>query len=181
MMQFGFACRADGRLRLIDHHELLPLMPAETRAKRDPFKLSVPFEHNAKSITLAVVPDRVFSLVYPDDTRHNLSLELDRGTMDINAKRIVGKSSFRKKLLGYYNAWLQKKHTETWGFQSFRVLTITPSEKRLVNMLKAQREVTRDRASGLFLYTTPERLAAEGALGPAWTSSRQDHISLVRA
>ena len=179
MLAFRLSTAESADPQLIDHVELLPLMPEETRGKRDPFKLPVDIKHNHKPITIAVVPDRLFSLAFPDGTRLNFALELDRGTMDINAKRLVGKSSFRKKLLGYYNAWLQKKHTDVWGFKSFRVLTITPSDKRLANMLKAQRDVTHDSASGLFLYTTPERLAAHGPFAPAWVSTRADGISLL--
>jgi len=179
MLAFHFPALADGAPRLIDHAQLLPLMPQETRSLWDPFKLPVDITHHGKSLTLSVVPDRLFSLALADDTRLNFALELDRGTMDINAKRIVGKSSFRKKLILYFNAWLQKRHTEVWGFQSFRVLTITPSDTRLANMIKAQREVTRDSASGLFLYTTPDRLAAAGPFGPVWISSKADNIALL--
>lgn len=179
MLGFHFPTSESANIRLIDHHDLLPLMPQTTRDLRDPFRLSVTIKHNQKPLTLAVVPDRLFSLVLGDGRRWNFALELDRGTMDINAKRLVGKSSFRKKLLGYYNGWLQKRHAEVWGFQSFRVVTITPSEKRLTNMLKAQRDVTNHSASGLFLYTTPERLNAHGAFGAAWVSSKADGISLL--
>jgi hypothetical protein len=179
MLAFRFPTAETGGPQLIDHVELLPLMPEETRGKRDPFKLSVEITHNHKSITIAVVPDRLFSLAFPDGTRMNFALEIDRGTMDINAKRLVGKSSFRKKLLGYYNAWRQNKHTDVWAFKSFRVLTVTPSEKRLANMLKAQRDVTNDSVSGFFLYTTPERLAAHGPFAPVWVSGRADHVSLL--
>jgi len=179
MLGFHFPTLDTVFFRLIDHADLVPLMPEETQTKRDPFKLSVTIEHNHKPLHLAVVPDRLFSLAFADSTRMNFALELDRGTMDINAKRIVGKSSFRKKLIGYYHAWQQKKHTQTWGFERLRVLTITPSEKRLANMLKAQREVTKNAASGLFLYTTPERLAAHGPFASVWTTSKADGISLL--
>jgi hypothetical protein len=179
MLGFRFPAHESDGPELIDHAELIPLMPEETRAKRDPFKLSVEIKHNHKPITIAVVPDRLFSFAFVDGTRMNFALELDRGTMDIKAKRLVGKSSFRKKIIGYFNAWAQKRHTETWGFKSFRVLTVTPSEKRLANMLKAQQDVTKGSASGLFLYTTREQLAVHGPYAPVWTTSKADGISLL--
>jgi hypothetical protein len=46
-------------------------------------------------------------------------------------------------------------------------------------MIKAQREVTGDSASGFFLYTTRERLAANAPFGPVWISSKADGISLL--
>jgi hypothetical protein len=114
-----------------------------------------------------VVPDRLFSVAYPDNLRHNFALELDRATADLRSKTLVGKSSFRRKLIGYFHAWRAHRHTETWGFQSFRVLTITPSAWRLENMLALLRDVTDGAASGLFLFTTSERFASEGTLR-AW-------------
>jgi hypothetical protein len=62
--------------------------------------------------------------------------------MDINSKTLQGKSSFRRKLFAYWYLWQQRRHTAVWGFQSFRVLTITPSEKRLTTMRAALRDVT---------------------------------------
>jgi hypothetical protein len=177
MMQFTSACHGSAA-RLVDHHELLPLMPEPIRTAHDPFALRVKFRHHAKDVVVAVVPDRLFALVYPD-TRHNFALELDRGTTDINAKRIIGKSSFRRKLLGYFRAWQDRRHADVWGFKSFRVLTVTTSEKRIENMLAAQREITKDCPAGLFLYSTPERLVQHGALGPAWVTSKSDNVSLL--
>ena len=45
--------------------------------------------------------------------------------MDIKSKTLIGKSSFRRKLLGYFQLWKEERHTQRWGFKSFRVLTIT--------------------------------------------------------
>jgi hypothetical protein len=176
MLGFHFPADAPDAPRVIDHAELVPFMPEETRSKRDPFKLSVTVEHNRQLLTIAVVPDRVFSLLYRNNTRLNFALELDRGTMDIKAKRIVGKSSFRKKLLGYYHAYRQRRHTQVWGFVRWRVLTIAPSERRVTNMLAAQREIT---SSEMFLYTTRERFTKHGPFAPIWTSSKSDGVSLL--
>ena len=46
-------------------------------------------------------------------------------------------------------------------------------------MIDAQRQVTNDTARGLFLYTTPQRLADEGAFGRVWMSSETDGVSLL--
>lgn len=181
MMGFDRACAAAGNVALIDHHELVPYFPETTRQLRDPFRcrVDVRVRGSALPLNIAVVPDRVFSLALSNSTRHNFALELDRGTMDIKAKRIAGKSSFRRKLLGYFHAWRERRHTDTWGFQSFRVLTITTSEKRIANMMAAQREVTSGSAAGLFLYTTPDRLAVSGALGDAWANGMGEPARLL--
>ncbi len=178
MLHFHFAAR-DVALRLFDHHELLPDMPEQTRRARDPFCMHVRARHGRQDISIAAVPDRLFSFVYDDSTRHNFALELDRGTMDIWANRLVGKSSFRRKLIAYYNAREQKRHAEVWGFKSFRVLTVTTGEERIRNMLDAQRRVAPDCPPGLFLDSTPQRIERHGALGPAWITSKSDNVSLA--
>jgi hypothetical protein len=178
MLHFEIATR-DAAIRLIDHHELVQDMPEPTRRTRDPFCMRVAVRHMRQNISMPAVPDRLFSFVYDDATRHNFALELDRGTMDIWANRLVGKSSFRRKLIAYYNARERKRHTELWGFTSFRILTVTTGEERIRNMLEAQRRVAPDCPPGLFLYSTPQRLKQHGALGPAWITSKSDDISLV--
>ena len=66
-------------LDLIDHHELLPQFPNPTQKLRSPFELAVTFDANdldnkgrpvKVSTRIAVVPDRLFSLV-PGDARFN--------------------------------------------------------------------------------------------------------------
>ena len=128
---------------------------------------------------ISVIPDRLFSLRYANDTRLNFALELDRGTMDIASRTLVGKSSIRRKLIGYHQAWLQKRHTERWGFQSFRVLLLTPSEKRLQNMLAEQQAIVGGEGSNLFLFSTPQRIASAGAIGPAWVSGKGQTVALL--
>jgi hypothetical protein len=172
MLGFEQAAAAHADLHVIDHHELLPLMPEATRSARDPFRCRVRIAlERREPLVIGVVPDRLFCLAFADATRLNFALELDRGTMDIRSRQLVGKSSYRRKLIGYWQLWQQRLHTTAWGFQSFRVLTVTPSEKRLDNMLDVQREVTGG-GSNLFLFSTPQRLAAHGPLGPAWVSGK---------
>ncbi|MGD9784075.1 MAG: replication-relaxation family protein [Hyphomicrobiaceae bacterium] len=181
MIEIDLAVRAEAHLRLIDHHDLVPYFPAERRRLRDPFRcrVDVRVPGHATGISIAVVPDRLFSIAYPDATRHNYAVELDRGSMDINAKRLVGKSSFRRKLLGYFHAWRAHKTNDAWGFKSFRILTVAPSDKRIANMITAQNEVTDGVAPGLFLYSTPEAIAVDGALGTAWVNGAGERVSLI--
>ena len=188
-MAFGFhAAAAQGSLRLIDHHDLLPLMPPATRELRKPFCLyttvqPADFPHLGRLLKepteIGVEPDRLFSIVRPDNTGWTRALEIDCANEDITARRIKGKATFFRKQLGYYAAWLADKHTLQCGdfAKSFRVLTVTTSVARIHNMLATQQEITRGSASGLFLYSTAERVNALGALGPAWMSAKRDHLS----
>ena len=55
-----------------------------------------------RPLTIPVIPDRLFAPDISRHTRHHFALELDRGTMDIWANRLVGKSSIRRKLIAYF-------------------------------------------------------------------------------
>ena len=181
MIAFELACQGGDTPLLRDQPELLYYMPAATRVGRDPFRIRVSFTLPGyrEILKIGVVPDRLFSLLVADDMRLNFALELDRGTMDIKSKRLVGKSSFRRKLLGYYNLWKSDRHQERWGFKSFRVLTITPSETRLEHMMAAQREIVGPTGSNLFLFTTPDRLAGRSPLADIWTTGRGATVTLL--
>jgi hypothetical protein len=179
MIGFELACREEGTLELIDHHDLLPYLPEKTRDDDAPFHARVTFKTAREALTIGVVPDRVFSLAFKDRTRLNFALELDRGTMDIKSKQLVGKSSFRRKLLGYYHLWREGLHTSQWGFKAFRVLTVTPSEKRIENMLAVQREIVGQQGSNLFLFTTPERLAHKSPLADVWVTGKGAQVALL--
>ena len=81
--------------------------------------------------------------------------------------------------MGYFQLWKEQRHTDRWGFKSFRVLTITPSEKRLENMIAAQKEIVGAAGLNLFAFTTPKRLAQKSPLADAWTSGKGETISLL--
>lgn len=180
MLHVERACREHGGVGLLDHHELLPYFPAPTLELADPFRLRVTIQHDGQSVALNAIPDRLTSLVLPDDRRHNLCIEIDRATMSVAARRLSGKSSFGRKIRAYFAAWEQDRHREQWGFQGFRVLTVTPSESRIKGMLTVQRRITSNRAAAMFLYTTPQRLAEHGALAPVWISADSDGQRLLQ-
>jgi DNA-binding MarR family transcriptional regulator len=188
MLAFEAAMAVHDGLRLIDHHDLLPHMPASTRNLPKPFHLRVmvqpsDFPHLRRVLkhptSLGVEPDRLFVLAQPDGSGWSYALELDRGTEDISARRLKGKATYFRKLLTYYAAWAANTHTQQWGAfcKAFRVLSITTSDTRVANMIDAQREISAP--AGLFLFSTLERIAEQGALGPAWISAERDGISLL--
>ena len=149
-----------------------PICPKRRAKRMRPSTRVSRSKPRANSLTIGVVPDRVFSLEFAGRTRLNFALELDRGTMDIKSRQLVGKSSFRRKLLGYYQLWKEGLHTKQWGFKAFRVLTVTPSEKRIENMLAVQREIVGEQGSNLFLFTTPKRLAEKSPLADVWITGK---------
>ena len=181
LIGFELASRASNSARLVDQPDLFPYLPEATQNARDPFRIrvTVTVKEHSTPVAIGIVPDRVFSLFVADNNRHNFALELDRGTMDIKARTLIGKSSFRRKLLGYYQLWQDGRHTEAWGFKSFRVLTITPSEKRIAHMITAQKEIVGPAGLNLFLFTTPQLLKEKSPLGDAWISGKGNIVSLI--
>jgi hypothetical protein len=172
-----FERAAAGVAQLRDHHELMS-GSGSVIGIANSGALRVPVSPRHRPLVVPIIPDRLFGLTYPDTTTHHFALELDRGTMDIWANRLVGKSSFRRKLIGYTTAREQRRFADMWGFKSFRVLTVTTSEDRIAHMLDAQRRATPQCPAGFFLYSTLQRLAQHGALGPAWSTSKGGHVSL---
>jgi hypothetical protein len=177
-----------GGVRLIDQPELVSHFPAATHAMERPVRLLATadpddFPHLdailKKTITFGVIPDRLFALALPDNTGWSFALERDRGTEDITARRIKGRATFFRKVLGYTAIWHRGQHIKQFGAmcKTMRVLVTTTSEMRIKNMIDTQEHV--GAPPGLFLYSTRERIEREGALGPAWKSAKRDCISLL--
>jgi hypothetical protein len=177
MLHFARAADAAG-LRLIDHHELLPYLPEKTRSLQNPFRVrvTVTLPGKPKPLAIGVCPDRLFSIAH-GDLRRNYALELDRGTESINAKSLT-KSSYRRKMLGYFHLWKDGLLPAQWAMKSFRILVIAPSEKRISNMMAVQNDVTGGAASGLVLYALPSDIETHGALGPAWRTASGERVAL---
>jgi hypothetical protein len=177
MLHFQYAAN-ENAISLVDHHDLFMHMPEPTKNTTRPFSLRATIRHQHKPLTITIIADRLFALVYPH-ARHNFALEQDLGTMDIWASRLIGKSSIRRKHLGYVHAREQRRFVDHWGFKSFRVLIVTTSDTRINTMLRTQRHFVPTCPPGFFMYSTRERLSRHGALGPAWVTIKRDNVSLL--
>ena len=60
MIAFELACRDEGAPALIDHHDLLPYLPEETRDDDAPFHARVTLKTARDALTIGVIPDRMF-------------------------------------------------------------------------------------------------------------------------
>lgn len=180
VINFALAVRGSD-IRLIDHHDLIPTLPPTTRDLSNPLcvRITAYVDTESKPVNIAVIPDRVFSLVRQDGAQQNFCLELDRGTMDIENRSLTHKSSLRRKFIGYWHAWLQHEHTEKWGFGNMRALFVTTSDERVANMIASQKRVTNG-GSGLFLFTTRERLASASPFDAnVWLNGKGESVRLL--
>jgi hypothetical protein len=147
MMAIELACRENG-IRLLTEHELA--LEFDQSGKHPPFQWRV--QINGR-LNLAVVPDRVFALEFKDHKDNNnravYFLEADRGTMPVIRKNFA-QTSFYRKLLAYEATWSQSIHQRRFGFNRFRVVTVTTSTARVKSLVDACSRLERGR--GLFLF-----------------------------
>jgi hypothetical protein len=115
-------------------------------------------------------PDAVFSIHHKESGKSLLfSLEVDRGTQDLaNPDRSSG--DIRQKILCYRQHFEQggyKKYERLWSatFNGFRLLFLTDSYPRLVNLCK----LVRDMPPCDFVWLSEQQeLLQKGLHGPIW-------------
>lgn len=110
---------------------------------------------------VAVIPDGYFRLTLPDGDVH-FFLELDRANME--SKRI------KRKVRAYlaYRGQAERR----FGSSKFRVLFVTTSQKRLLNMKKATEDA---KGKTRFWFTTIEDLSSNSVLNQEiWHVSGRD-------
>jgi len=112
---------------------------------------------------IPIIPDAYFALKQGGRIFYYF-LEMDRGTTDL--KRIA------LKCRGYLNIWNDKIAHAKFGIRSFRLLFVTGTDKRLVNMLEQlQKLKSHHHRLDLILMTAADRfsLAQPSRLfGPIW-------------
>ena len=168
MVELELACRKSGRVRLLTGDQI-PL-PDELRNHREPFRWRVTLNNRQK---LGLIPDPVFALEFADPplgrNRAFFFLEADRATMPV-IRQNLSQTSFFRKLLAYQATWRLGIHHSPFGFPRFRVLTVTSSPQRMVNLVTACRGL--ERGHGLFLFADRRSLARVDPLNYDWKSGR---------
>lgn len=141
MVAVELACRRNA-IALLTEQDL-------AKANR-PFRWKV----NGSGKSLTAAPDRVFALERPaaDGTilRTYFFLEADRGTMPVIRKRL-SQTSFYRKLVAYEATWTERIHEKRFGFNRFRVLTVTTSAARVKSLIDACSKLKT--GHNLFLFT----------------------------
>ena len=161
MVAIELACRKVGVIRLLTETELIG---QDDRPLR--WKVNL---HGRK---LGVVPDRVFALEFRGEhdkyDRAIFFLEADRGTMPVIRKNL-SQTSFYRKLLAYEATWTQNLHRTRFGFNRFRVLTITTSAARVKSLIEACSQLRRGHR--LFLFADRTILSGD-MLSHAWQTGK---------
>ena len=147
MVTIEIACRRTG-IQLLTCRELAVVDPIT--GQRRPFRWQVNISKRQK---LGIIPDYVFALDFNDRSgtgnRAIFFLEADRATMPVIRKNL-SQTSFYRKLRAYEATWSQLIHQTQFGFNRFRVLTVTTSAARVKSLIEACSQL--QRGQGLFLF-----------------------------
>ncbi|MCK1665562.1 replication-relaxation family protein [Bradyrhizobium sp. 153] len=172
--------RGRSDVRLIHPEEIIASAPKATREKRDPFALRVGISHNESSSEIAVIPDLVFGLLFPDGSRRCFMVEIDRGTMPIT--RADGRqSSFERKMCAYLAAHAEGRQMQQFGWRTFRVLVVTTEQPRTSTMIKTLQRVDAPLSPGpaLFLFALSHELRVSDPLAHMWQDGNGRAISIT--
>lgn len=156
MIGFELATRAHPSIKLMTKSEILARAPEATRRASNPLKWTADVtvigqrQHSVQRVS--IVPDQLFGLDFTAERkRAYFLLEADTARMPV-ARSTLTQSSVQKKLLTYYHGHQARQHTDRFGIQNFRVLTLTTTRERVLNMIRAVKDITGGRGSNLFLF-----------------------------
>ncbi len=179
MVSLEMSCLMHGGVKLLQRDDI-PL-PDDLREKKMPFAWSVHITGRRK---VGIIPDAVFGLEYLDKDGRTQKvfyfLEADRATMPIKRDRLECSSVFRK-FLAYEATWSQGVHRSRFGWNRFRVLTLTASEARVRNMIASCNEM--ERVKGLFLFGDVSSISALecGELGRLFQDVHGNRVALFES
>lgn len=127
---------------------------------------------------VSIIPDGYCRLADGDDRIH-LFLEADRGTRT-NESRNYRSRDFARKIRGYLAYYSSGHYQEKYTAELMTILTVTVSQKRMVNMKKVVERI--DVGNGdHFWFTTFDRIEPQTVLTePIWeVAGRNDSYSIL--
>lgn len=174
------ATHAHQGIRLIHPAEMIATFPDQTFSERNPFALRVTLTDRGTRHDIGLVPDLVFGLMFPDGSRHSFMVEIDRGTMPI-VRSDIRQTSFERKMRAYLTAHAAKQHEKHFGWQTFRVLTVTTDHHRARSMKEALRQlhISHSPGASLFYYATRAELCTSDLLTHTWSDGNGRDAQLL--
>jgi len=181
MVCLELACRRHGGVRVIETEEIVkgrPMLRVKTNFK---------FNGQVHHLSYSLEPDKLFGLHFLNEpegsNRAFFLLEADRSTMPVKRANPY-KSSFEKKIRGYWECWQKGAFEEAYGFQNARVLTLVKSNDRIETMFSVCRELgEKGKGSRMFLFALGSNFIladVDKVLAPVWRGAGDDRLmSLV--
>jgi hypothetical protein len=175
------AARARADVQLVHPNELAATFPDQRATSRNPFTLKVTLLHRGVIQEIGVVPDFVFGLTLADSARRNFMVEIDRGTMPVVRSDTVRQTSFEEKMRAYLTAHAAKQHERQFGWNTFRVLTVTTDDRRAQTMMEAlaKLRVPRSVGASLFYFSSRDGLRGVDPLAHVWRDGKRREVRLM--
>ncbi len=174
------AARERTDLRVIHADELIAAFPQPPAKGRNAFSMKAKLSQRGLVRERAVVPDLAFGLAPANGSRRYFMVEIDRGTMPV-IRSNPSQTSFEQKMRAYLAAYASKQHQRRFGWQSFRVLTVTTDRYRLESMMQALRSlrVLHGHGPSLFLFAARAELAPRNPLTHPWIDGNGRMVALI--
>jgi hypothetical protein len=184
IVNFSVALQRGARERpdavLMAASEMNAASPQSAPRAQASFPLRAKLSQRGVTREIGIVPDLVFGLRLADGRRRNFMVEIDRGTMPI-VRSDIEQTSFARKMRVYLTAHAAKQHEHQFGWDNFRVVTITTNRLRIDSMIDALRKirVARSVGAGLFWFSTFDELRADDPLVHEWRSGDGRAVGLI--
>jgi len=189
MIMVELACKKVEGVEFISQEEIINgrVGPILAKDKELGFQVDI-FQRQGqrKPYKLAVVPDGAFGLRFAGRVKGQneafFFMEADRATMPIRRAQLF-RSSFYKKMVGYYHGWQAGVFGKTFNFRNARVLTVTSSQERIANMIKAGQDIDiRKIGLGMFLFASQDILSLtrpEDVFGLIWLTGKGEKVRII--
>jgi hypothetical protein len=107
-------------------------------------------------------------------------VEIDRGTMPIS-RSDLRQTSIERKMRAYLTAHANKQHESQFGWNAFRVLTVTTDHRRMHSMIEALRRlyITRSPGASLFFLAVRDELGTSDPIAPIWQDGTGREVRLI--
>jgi hypothetical protein len=176
------ACEKLEGLWYIEPESIINHRPQPAKAE-NPMSWKIEVRGDKNKYSVGIIPDYVFG-IYDEHAGRTFYcfLEADRSTMPIKRSGFR-KSSYYKKLVGYYETMKQNQFPAIWGFKSARILTLTLSQERIKSMIAANKEADpRQTGTRMFYFTLAKSFSVNDSakiFDKIWLNGREEWCSLL--
>jgi len=181
------ACQKTSGVDFISPEEIIDRRPVLPKAQEKGLGWRAETKRQkGRKFSFSVIPDSAFGLRFsPKAGKGRVAyyfVEADRSTMPIRRSNF-SRSSYYKKMVGYWQSWQQKLFRKYFGFKNPRILTLTLSDERIQSMIQANKEVdTRGKGLRMFLFASERQFNLDeptAVFRKVWVNGRGEKVSLI--
>jgi len=139
-----------------------------------------------KKFKFSIIPDSAFGLRFSESHKKKkisfFFVEADRSTMPIR-RNSLARSSYYKKMVGYFESWRQKLYSKNFGFADPRLLSLTISKDRIFSMVKTGKDIDpRGKGFRMFLFAPAKTFSLDKpgmVFDEKWLNGCNEIVSLL--